>query len=43
MINKSLSVESVPLQELWQKSWHNNIRNGDQDPFAQLANHQIKK
>jgi hypothetical protein len=24
MINKSLSVESVPLQELWQKPWHKN-------------------
>jgi len=26
MINKSLSVESVPLQELWQKSWYKNYR-----------------
>jgi len=26
MINKSLSVESVPLQELWQKPWHKNYK-----------------
>jgi hypothetical protein len=26
MINKSLSVESVPLQALWQKPWHKNYQ-----------------
>lgn len=26
MINKSLSIESVPLQALWQKTWHKNYQ-----------------